>query len=228
MLVAEEDYHQSHRSGRVRLRSDLLLVRSPDQWISFRDVFEVDGQPVRDREDRLKRLFLDPTPEARARFQSVIDESARYNVGPVVRTINVPLFPLEILKTSNRSRFDFKLGRDGNSAGARVWRVEYAERMGPTLVQNLEGEDVPITGRFLVDQLTGAIVETSVEMSRGLSRGEIVVRYGRDAALGLWVPIQMRETYTGERSLLADGRADYSKFRRFQVKTEEEIVLPKR
>jgi hypothetical protein len=29
---------------------------------------------VRDRDDRLKRLFLDPTPEAQARLQAVIDE----------------------------------------------------------------------------------------------------------------------------------------------------------
>src|SRR5437879_3331531 len=65
-LVAEETYRQEARgrsgtdsrgfaseapSQRRDLRSDLLLVRAPagDRWIEFRDVFEVDGKPVRDR-----------------------------------------------------------------------------------------------------------------------------------------------------------------------------------
>src|SRR3954469_12907981 len=42
------------------LRSDFLLVKSPDTaaLVPFRDVIEVDGAPVRDREARLARLFL--------------------------------------------------------------------------------------------------------------------------------------------------------------------------
>jgi VWFA-related protein len=227
MLVAEEEYLQSHRGGRTLTRADLLLVRPGNRWVSFRDVFEVDGRPVRDREERLRRLFLDPTPEAQARLQSVMDESAKHNVGPVVRSINVPLFPLDILRSWNRGHFGFKLGRDAEVDGVRAWRVEYAERGRPTLVEGLEGEDVPIRGRFMVDQLTGAIVETSVELAKEAVTGEIVVRYGRDPALGLWVPTQMRETYLqGGRRILMEGRADYSKFRRFQVKTEESVTLP--
>ncbi len=227
MLVAEEEYLQSHRAGRTLTRADLMLVRPANRWVSFRDVFEVDGRPVRDREDRLRRLFLDETPEAKARLQSVMDESAKYNIGPVVRSINVPLFPLDILRSWNRERFDFTLGRDDEVDGVRAWRIEYTERGRPTLVEGLEGEDVPIHGRFLVDQLTGAIVETTVELAKETVNGEIVVRYGREPALGLWVPVQMRETYLqGGRRILMEGRADYTKFRRFQVKTEEKVTLP--
>jgi len=46
-LVAEESYRQSVPFERLqrRLRSDLLFVRSEPsaEWVSFRDVFEVDG-----------------------------------------------------------------------------------------------------------------------------------------------------------------------------------------
>ena len=228
MLVAEEDYRQSHPSGRVHLRSDLLLVMTVDRWVSFRDVFEVDGKPVRDRDDRLKRLFLDPAPEAQARLQAVTDEGARYNVGPVARNINVPLFPLSILRTYNRLRFDFKLGRDEDSGGVHVWRVEYSERLRPTLVKDLYGNDVPIRGWFLVDQLTGAVAETSVRTSQGPATGEMLVRYRRDPLLGLWVPAQMRETFRDGRSVITDGQATYSNFRRFQVTTEEKLAVPKK
>src|SRR6185436_12366854 len=42
------------------LKSDGLLVSvsSAQDWVPFRDVFEVDAQPIRDREQRLARLFL--------------------------------------------------------------------------------------------------------------------------------------------------------------------------
>ena len=77
-VVAEETYRQDARgrsttdsrgfaveapSQRRDLRSDLLLVRAPagDRWMEFRDVFEVDGKPVRDRAERLEKLFLQPS-----------------------------------------------------------------------------------------------------------------------------------------------------------------------
>jgi len=62
---------------------------------------------------------------------------------------------------------------------------------------------------------------------------EIEVHYQRDAALGLWVPSEMKETYSigrmgsFDRTVSLEGRATYSKFRRFQVKTEEQIKIPK-
>ena len=69
-VVAEETYRQEvriaggtdlrgfpveARAQRRDLKSDVLLVRAPagDRWIQFRDVFEVDGKPVRDRAERL-------------------------------------------------------------------------------------------------------------------------------------------------------------------------------
>ena len=70
-VVAEEQYVQEYLDAsvegsrgnfqgapRVRerrtLKSDLLLVKPAitEQWLSFRDVYEVDGRAVRDREDR--------------------------------------------------------------------------------------------------------------------------------------------------------------------------------
>ncbi len=66
-IVADESYLQQINSGaggplqRVRLTSDVLLVRPPgaDHYVQFRDVFAVNGASVRDREERLTRLFLD-------------------------------------------------------------------------------------------------------------------------------------------------------------------------
>jgi hypothetical protein len=239
-LVAEESYRQSvpfERQQR-RLRSDLLFVRSEPsaEWVSFRDVFEVDGKPVRDRELRLEKLFLSPAPEARARLEAIRDESARYNLRPIVRTINVPLYPLKILLPENVGRFVFSLGQAAEAGGVKVRAVTFTEVGRPTLIRDLEGNDVPVQGRFLVEPTTGAIIESTVSAELTTYFASIVVRYARNTKMGLWVPTEMKERYsavvqvgvvrqTGES--LLEGTARYSNFRRFQVSTEEKVVVPK-
>src|SRR5262245_63131583 len=119
-IVAEEVYiqeikHAGGRSGaatpfvnRVELRSDFLLVRPPgvERFVEFRDVFEVNSRPVRDRQDRLVKLFLDETDSDRVR--AIVEESARYNIGNIPRNVNTPMLPLTFLQASYQSRFRFK------------------------------------------------------------------------------------------------------------------------
>jgi hypothetical protein len=236
-LVAEENYRQSTSgpgSRVLRLRSDFLLVKPAGAtgWTSFRDVFEVDGRPVRDREERLKRLFLSETTAALAQLQAIKEESARYNIGPAVRNINVPLFPLVFLDRANQTRLRFKLAGRHETAGVQAWRLEFTEMARPTLVRTDQDADVPMEGWFLVDPLSGAIVESGMTADVGPgARAELVVRYRRDTTLGLWVPAEMIETYrrygTIGWSTLAEGRATYTNFRRFQVKTDTQITIPK-
>ena len=70
-VVAEEHYTQSSGAGangigvgvsqRRDLKADFLLVKLEQLggWMAFRDVFEVNGSRLRDREDRLTRLFVE-------------------------------------------------------------------------------------------------------------------------------------------------------------------------
>src|SRR5438132_10767381 len=91
-VVAEETYVQDARgtvrlTGRARialpeqrhreLKSDVLLVRLPgaDAWLQFRDVFEVDGKAVRDRADRLAKLFLQSSSSAVKQAEQIVTES---------------------------------------------------------------------------------------------------------------------------------------------------------
>jgi hypothetical protein len=118
-VVAEEAYIQTISSERrVRqLKSDLVMVaESSSGWVEFRDVFEVDGLPVRDREQRVINLFLKPTTGAIEQGRKIANESARFNISPLrvsfTRTLNVPLTALRFL------RADIKSGRSGR-LGAR-------------------------------------------------------------------------------------------------------------
>lgn len=238
-LVAEEDYLQRATGTSVRLRSDYLLVKPEhsDEWVSFRDVFEADGVAVRDREDRLKRLFLEPGVRAQTQLMAIKDESARYNIGSVERNINVPLFTLRFLAPANRPRFRFKTAGRRQSGGVDVWRIEFEEQARPTIVTDRADHDLPSRGWFLVDQISGAIVESGLKIDEQGVSSEIVVTFRRDPALGMWVPTKMKETYRAARrstvsglpryESFIEGTATYSKFRRFQVTTEEKITIPK-
>ncbi len=109
-IVAEEAYSQNvitnsgrgvggrgrmSREGR-QLKSDVLMVKLGDEerWLQFRDVFEVDRKLVRDRDQRLYKLFVDGKANARAMAETIQSESARYNIGPVMRTINIPMLAM--------------------------------------------------------------------------------------------------------------------------------------
>lgn len=114
-VVAEETLVQETTNPRRKrtLRSDFLLVRFPGepQWLVFRDVAEVDGKPVRDKEERLTTLFLEPAADAVCRgreMQAVvwIDEET----GRVIKTelrIGSRSTPTTITTTY---RFDADLG----------------------------------------------------------------------------------------------------------------------
>src|SRR5688572_31033423 len=74
-VVAEETLVQETTIPRRKrtMRSDFLLVRYPGdtQWQTFRDVAEVDGKPVRAKEERLTKLFLEPASTALRRARAV-------------------------------------------------------------------------------------------------------------------------------------------------------------
>jgi len=234
MLVAEEKYVQRADVKRQELRSDLLLVRPEhsDGWVSFRDVFEVNGQLVRDRDDRLRRLFLDPRADAQTQLNQIKTESARYNIGPIGRNINVPLFAMKFLEDRHLWRCRFTLGGTQEVAGVVSTRIDYAETGRPTLVRHNDTDDIAARGWFLIDAASGALTGSQMSfLFPDESRLEFTVRYGRDATLGLWVPVEMTEVFmrsTGRISdehVVIDARATYSKFRRFQVTAETDIKI---
>ena len=226
------------------LKSDLLLVRPPDaeRYIEFRDVFEVNGRAVRDRQDRLTKLFLTPTAASVDQIKSIVDESARHNIGAVIRNVNTPLLTLYFLMPDVQSRFRFKRQRQGApelSAATDfpgrdpalfqpptgAWAIEFRETRKPTLIKTYNGGDFPAGGRFWIDPVTGAVLMSELMLQNGDLTAIIDVCYVEQAALGFRVPIEMRERYRTQFQRV-EGTATYSRFRQFQVKTGETIVKP--
>jgi VWFA-related protein len=231
-VVAEEDYLQMNMAVRPaevrRTKSDFLLAMAPDgkSLVPFRDVFEVDGRAVRDREDRLKKLFLEYSPtqavDAASRVQA---EGSRYNLVSTRTTVNVPTFPLGFLVEPLIGNVQFRRGREETVENLRVLRLDFEETGRPTAVYApSSGGDIPSTGSIWVDPLTGRVVKTYLRSADEKARLslEATVTYKRSDSLGLWVPAEMRETYR-LRGYSTEGHATYSNFRSFQVKTQQEI-----
>jgi hypothetical protein len=247
-LVAEETYRQNvmmtaggrpigpgararqTREGR-ELKSDLLLVKLGEEnfWMQFRDVFEVDRQPVRDRDERLYKLFIEPKADSRAQAESIQQESARYNLGPLMRTINVPIMPLLFFERSVQPRLKLEQGKAGNvkrfeglADAPAIWMIEYREVAKGTMVKGVNNRDIPSHGRIWLDSTNGRVLQTEMISEDTDLRAEINVFYKVEAGLDLLVPAEMREIYIIRRSeTRIDGRATYGHFRRFTVATTE-------
>jgi hypothetical protein len=234
LVVSEERYEQEVRypapaltRGRdliqkTVLRSDFLLVRDPGgMWVPFRDVFERDGVPVRDREERLSQLFLADPGAAFEQARRIVEESARYNLGSLNRNINVPTLALVFLTTAEHGRFEFS--DRGEDDGARV--LQFREIGRPTYISTTAGRDLPVSGRYWIDEASGRVERTEVTAADSSLDARIVVTYRPNAEAGLWVPEKMDEVYRQheDRSEIR-GTATYSRFRRFQVKTTEDVA----
>jgi hypothetical protein len=253
-VVSEEMYVQTWegRTSRGRetrtLKSDVLLTRPPGatRYLLFRDVFEVDGRRVRDRDERLLQLFLQPSPVASRQVLRILDESARYNIGDISRNVNTPTLALVFLDPQYRERFRFE--RTGDlvpetvreaatpgtddarklfTAPEGLWAFTYQETGLDTMLGTGNGDSLRTSGRFWVEPATGRVVMTELELRAESVTATVDVRYHIAPELGLMVPVAMRERYEAPRTKsLVEGTAVYTRVRRFQVSATEAIGDP--
>jgi hypothetical protein len=225
-VVAEEDCTQRVEGlGSRRLRSDLLVILDPKAgWISFRDVFEVDGKPVRDRDDRLQKLFFHPSTDALAQARRIVEEGSRFNLNPqnggVRRTINQPFIALKFLRGPDQPRSAFTIDRTSTSGTATNVVLSFTETAKPRLINSPDG--AAARGWFRIDGATGRVTGSELRIQTGTVHATIRVTFAGQAKLKLWLPAQMDEEYSG-LGVRIDSRATYSNFRRFTVETETAI-----
>lgn len=236
-VVALEDYQQVARDVPVitrRTRADMVAIDVGQNgwWVPFRDVFEVDGQPVRDRDARLSRLLATFSADSLEQAATISNESAHLNLSAfgvfVDRTINTPMATLMFLRAVNRPRSTFRLEGERHIDGVLCRSVAFTEERTPSLIESIQGV---VRGRFCLEPATGRVVESVLHAEGALNRdltrsvhANITVRYAEEPRLHLWVPIRMDEIYEvnpGRRTI--SGRADYSHFRQFGVATSEAV-----
>jgi hypothetical protein len=204
------------------LRSDFMLLRGvagEDAWFAFRDVFEMDGQPVSSQRGRLEEWLADSRSSFMHRARALALEQARYNIGPVVRTINVPTLALKFLMPDNRQRFRFRRTGATSVDGMDVSVVSFEERRRPTMIRTPEGKDIVSRGILWIETATGRVVRTELrtgERKRGQVDAAIAVTYAFVPRLELLLPTSMEERYVAGGTEIV-CTATYSNFRRFET-----------
>ena len=223
-FVAEETYRQwveqgpkDRRSTTSRLlRSDfaMTLTSQRNRRVGYRDTFEVDGVPVRDREERLQMLLNSGAVGQAAR---IAEENARFNLGDdlISRNINIPTLALEIMHP--RLRDQVKVRRSGTEVleGRPGWLIEFREQNILTLLRTPERGDQPSRVVALVDVETGEVLRTVLTWK--YVEGSITVTYGRAPGISVPVPIRMDERYEIRTGEVVAGEATYTNFRQFET-----------
>ena len=180
------------------IKSDYLLVQlglDGEGWMPFRDSFEVKGRKVRNRDDRLLKLF---TSNDKGRFEKAAkfsEDSAKHNIGNVTRTINIPLLGMMLLHPRVNERFEFTDGGEENMNGRIVRKALYKEVARPTLIKTTRNKDLALTGTIWIDPFTGTVVKTEMNAADPVVRCQVIVTYRRDDGLEMWVPERMEEYY---------------------------------
>ena len=218
-----------------KTRANIMTISLGQRgWVSFRDVFELDGRPVRPDIERLSRILENVNPDSLEQARQIADESARYNLSPegthLDRTINVPMTALHFLRASNQPRSVFSLGKPERVAGVLCTTLQFTEQSRPRLIGTKD--DAPAQGRVWIDMANGGrIVKTELRMQSaylfgagGSVRAQTAVTYGPIDKLDLWLPIVMDETYDlPSTRQTVTGHATYSNFKEFKVTTSADI-----
>ena len=201
------------------MTSDLLLVRYPGSQrdlISYRDVVQVDAKAVPGREARLLELFLKPTRELRERARQIMTGADQF-----VPSVFNPIFVLGFLQSDFQSRFELTVNDAGPDWPREVKAVTFVELGRPTLLRTgpFGDIDAPTRGTAWIEEGTGRVLQTELQVGRGRSLPTMVTKFKLDDRLQVMVPNEMRTQNP-------DGLAIYSNFRRFEVATDTAIPAP--
>ena len=142
----------------------------------------------------------------------------------IQRTINLPVFALELLRPPDQPRVRFSKGKLDSAMGANVYIVEYREQTSPALIHGPQGRELFCHGRFWVDAPTGRVMKSELVVDDPAVHASVTTRYRVDQAYGLAVPVEMKEEYALPNGARVTGLATYGNFRRFDVQVGEELV----
>jgi len=237
-LIADEEYTQTvfdadGRKTQTRvLKAEMFLTYLPadGEWMAVRDVLEVDGEPIKGREDL--RALLAKREELRL-VKQLTWRNSRYNLGRVERNFNEPTLALLLLDSKRTPRVKFDRKRVVRDDDITLATLAFEEKEAPTLVATPNEGAVRAKGEFVLDAATGTVRRTVFQLTRPGIDARLVTSYTKDDKLNLWLPSVFTERY--ESSSYAGGGirlpsnaarasrelvecvAKYTNYRRFEV-----------
>ena len=238
-VTAEEDYVQrdtTTSSAPRRMTSDVVMIGIGNGVvIGHRDVFAVDSSKIRERDERLLKLFRVPNPASGQEAAKAIEEEfAHYYLSPNLRTLDAPGLALEFLREANQPNSEFALEGIRKSGDAQIATVKFTERPSSRILPTPKGAKT--SGKFWIDTASGAVTQTELTVDlREYFRFHIATKFTKDPAVDAWVPAEVLQdvdirtpTKNAHSNMGADGqlgsrrsfegRIKYSKYRRLSEK----------
>jgi hypothetical protein len=153
------------------------------------------------------------------------DESARFNLGSIVRTINMPTLALMFLRKDMQERSTFTRGGTKKIDGYATVELRFAEHAMPRIIASSDA--AAATGRFWLEPDSGRVVRSELVVDSANARATITVTYGQRPKIAVWVPTSMDEAYVWPSKINAGNlnigsgsiecHASYSNFRSYNV-----------
>jgi len=157
--------------------------------------------------------------DAVAYIRELQEENARFNLGPVIRTLGDPTFTLRFLAHSSQTRFTFNRVGTERIRTATATTIRYKEREPPTVVK-LDGQDALSSGTMWIDAADGSVIRTNLRLRKPNSNeiaASVTVDFQQDRQLQVWVPYRMTEQYFARSGQTLIGSASYTNFRKFDT-----------
>lgn len=200
-VTLDEDYTLLDVSGgRVlltrRIASDLVLLNLDGTIQGLRDPYAVDANPLRPRTPRITALLAKPSAAAWESAQAHAVEFARYFEDTLVLRLNDPTLALRFLAPAAQARVAVKVDGRKKIGGVEtvVLKFQETKTRPPAYLLDTPGKAVA-SGKAWVDPASGRIHRTELSMQSDSESAHIIVDYARDAALDLWLPSFMTDTY---------------------------------
>jgi hypothetical protein len=195
-----------------RSRSEVVWSRrgqSPVTWSGVKSVIDLDGMGTSNPPGRLASLVSTPGG-LDAQWAGLVTESRSDQLGPFDRDFNVALNALALLREDQRERLTFKKEGEERLSGVSAWKVSYVEQKGPAIWKSRGNVPLGTHGMFWIDPADGRVLRSRVEVGSGKTTEQfrIEVDYVPAPALGVLVPVEMREKYESDAGKLV-GKALY-------------------
>jgi len=141
-----------------RTQADFLILVLGKDRIGLRIVNRLNGVTVKPPVNGFDSM-MDGSPEKiRQSISAIQNESSRYNIGAVLRKINVPTFALKVAREAEIDRFSIKKNGSDKISGIETWELKFQEKRSPTLVHGGLGESLLSSGSLWIEPGTGRIL----------------------------------------------------------------------
>ncbi len=215
-------------SRRTKAEVYFKYVDIDNTWMAIREFVDVDGHKVERQPDLKAALQSQGLAQVARTFKTF---NSQFNIGRIYRNFNEPTLALGVLELDRGPQFVFTLKGTRRSNGLTLITLAFRDQPGPdAFVYNLDMQPASIEGEIVIEQGTGRIHRTRLDIQMASVKAVLTTEYALAESVNLLVPTVFREQYeagvdysgsavlnfaAAYESIFCDSR--YTNFRQFKT-----------